>query len=106
MAGVSPASQWVAADTAAATVLLQATRLPLQLRAINYNDFALVGSVSGVFHKASAHRIVAHIVPFFTVTFVGSQNVIKESGLPKRRPLWRQACRLRFFQQRHRHRAL
>ena len=49
----------------------QATRLPLQLRAINYNDFTLVWPVSGVFHKTSAHWIVPHIVPFFTVTFVG-----------------------------------
>jgi len=63
----------------------QATRLPLQSRAINYNDFALVWPVTRTFHKARAHGILADVIPFLGVTFVAAQNVIKKSRLPKTR---------------------
>ena len=63
----------------------QATRLPLQLRAIDHDDFALVWPLVRGSHKASADRIVSHVVPFLGVTFVAAQNVIKKSRLPKTR---------------------
>ena len=56
----------------------QAARLPLQLRAINYNDFALVWPVGSISHKLGAHRILANIIPFLAVTFVGSQMLVKK----------------------------
>src|ERR1700758_5573854 len=60
-----------------------ATRVPLQLRAINHNDFALIWPVLRAFHKTGSHRILTNIIPFFGVTFVAAQNVIKKSSLPK-----------------------
>ena len=67
----------------AARFFSQATRLPLQLRAIDQNDFSLVWPVARTFHKTSAHWILTNVIPFLTVTFVTAQNMIKESGLPK-----------------------
>src|SRR6266566_4166903 len=63
-----------------------ATRLPLQSCSIDHDDLALVWPLVRGSHKASADRIVAHVVPFLGVTFVAAQNVIKKSRLPKTRP--------------------
>ena len=68
--------------SAAAT---HATRVPLQSRAINHNNFSLVWPVVRGLHKTSPHRILTNIIPFLGVTFVAAQNVIKESRLPKSR---------------------
>jgi hypothetical protein len=61
----------------------QAARLPLQSRSIDHDYFALVRPLVCGCHKASADRIVPHVVPFLGVTFVAPQNVIKESRLPQ-----------------------
>jgi len=63
----------------------QATRLPLQSRSIDHNDFSLVWPLARGSHEASANRIVPHVVPFPSVTFVAAQNVIEKSRLPKMR---------------------
>jgi len=59
--------------------------LPLQSPSIDHDYFALVRPLVCGCHKASADRIVPHVVPFLGVTFVAAQNVIKESGLPNSR---------------------
>ncbi len=79
-----PMQRTVEAAVPAATSS-QATRLPLQLRSINHHDFFLAWPLIRTFHKASADRIVSHVVPFLGVTFVAAQNVIKKSRLPKMR---------------------
>jgi len=52
--------------------------LPLQSRSIDHHDFSLVWPLVRGSHKASADRIVPHVVPFLGVTFVAAQNVIKK----------------------------
>ena len=61
----------------------QATRLPLQSRSIDCDDFALVWPLVPGCDKSSPNWIVANIAPFLRVTFVAAQTVIKESRLPK-----------------------
>src|SRR5213076_2931927 len=69
------------------------TSLPPQSRSIDCDYFALVWPLVGGSHKASADRIVPHVVPFRGVTFVAAQNVIKKSRLPKTRPFYHHAHR-------------
>jgi hypothetical protein len=50
---------------------------------IDYNDFAGVWPIISVGDKPGANRIVANIIPFLPVGFIGPQDVIVESRLPK-----------------------
>ena len=72
-----------AAVSAATPRISQATRLPLQSRSIDHDDFALVLPLVCGLHKASTDRIVPHVIPFLGVIFVAAQNVIKKSRLPQ-----------------------
>ena len=42
-----------------------------------------VGPIFGAADESGAHGVLPDIVPFFSVTFLGAQQVIKELGLPE-----------------------
>ena len=43
----------------------------------------MVGPVIAFFAMAVAHGVVAHIVPFLIVAFVGAESLVPELSLPK-----------------------
>jgi len=59
--------------------------LPLQLCSIDRDNFSVVWPIVRSFDKTNSNGIITNVVPFFCVTFVAAQNVIKESRLPKSR---------------------
>jgi len=68
---------------AARHLKMQATRLPLQLRAVDQGDFPLISPVVRMFDQTGTDRIVANVLPLLRVTFITAEEVIEKAGLPK-----------------------
>ena len=52
------------------------------LRAIDWNDFALVGPVFGALDQAGVQSIFADVIPFLTHAFIAAEQVIEKTFLP------------------------
>jgi hypothetical protein len=52
--------------------------------AVDDRDFAGVRPILRLPNKSCAHGILVHVVPFLAVTFIATEKMIVESGLPKR----------------------
>jgi hypothetical protein len=61
--------------------------LPAAVNARGYNISVSISSAYFPFlrcgNQSSAHRIGPKVIPFFTITLVGTQNVIEELALPQ-----------------------
>ena len=46
-------------------------------------NFSLVGPILRSIYQSRTNRILQNVLPLFLITFIGSDKVVKEAGLPE-----------------------